>query len=83
MKRCLEFAAMAAGIPWIQGVILLAVMIVIFLLCSGCSSEEVIDKINGLPSDDRINAQYEHASQSAPASLKPYYDPQLTRDLNK
>lgn len=52
------------------------------LLCS-CTSEEVIDRINGLPSDDKINAAYEHASSSAPESLKPFYDPQLTQKLNQ
>ena len=53
------------------------------LLFCGCSSEQTIDRINGLPSDDKINDQYSHVSDSAPESLKPFYDPQLTRDLNK
>lgn len=52
------------------------------LLCS-CSSEEVIDRINGLPSDDKINSQYEHVSASAPEALKPYYDAGLTQALNR
>ena len=52
------------------------------ILC-GCSSEQTIDRINGLPNDDKINDQYSHVSDSAPDSLKPYYDAQLTRDLNK
>ena len=53
------------------------------LLFCGCSSEQTIDRINSLPSDDKINDKYSHVSDSAPESLKPYYDAQLTRDLNK
>jgi hypothetical protein len=55
----------------------------LMLLLCGCTSEERIDRINSLPSDDLINDRYSHVSDSAPESLKPFYDPELTRDLNK
>jgi len=69
---------------WIQmkRILEFVTMSLVILLC-GCTSEERIDRINSLPSDDKINDQYSHVSDSAPESLKPYYDAQLTRDLNK
>lgn len=61
---------------------LILVVALLLLLCS-CSSEEMIDRLNGLPSDDAINKRYEHVSNSAPDSLKRYYDADLTRKLNQ
>lgn len=57
-------------------------MALVLILC-GCTSEETIDHINNLPSDDAINAKYKHVSKDAPDSLKPFYDADLTRKLNE
>jgi hypothetical protein len=67
MKRIIKFALLA--------------------LLSGCSSEPCY--IHSLPDDDRItksgwrNDRYSHVSDSAPEALKPFYDEELTRDLNR
>jgi hypothetical protein len=67
MKRIIKFALLA--------------------LLSGCSSETGM--IHSLPDDDRItksgwrNDRYSHVSDSAPEALKPFYDEELTRDLNR
>lgn len=60
------------------------ILFVLFLISlSSCTSEETIDRINNLPSDDAINKRYEHVSKDAPEGLKGFYDPQLTQDLNR
>jgi len=61
-----------------NGIIIIGCSVLLALALFGCSTEHMIDRINGLPNDEI----YYPPSKDSPA-WAPYYDPELTDALNR
>lgn len=59
--------------------------IALLFISPGCVLYHVWEGLEQFQSEKSspVSAKYAHVSDSAPESLKPYYDPELTRALNE
>lgn len=86
MKRLLEFTCQLLGIPTVYVPLLVIAGFIIALFFMGCGFQYPGPPFpggSGKLYSEKIEPQYQHPSDSAPADLKGFYDPQLTQDLNK